>query len=96
MDPHRAKIRIVMLGNLEMTPWTKTECYAPTVPQAVVRLLASDAVVKGRLIKQADFKNAFCQPTLPPDEVVIVKPPKGCPRSQTEEYWKIQKTLYGL
>ena len=95
-DPHRAKCRIVVLGNLEQTPWTKNDCYAPTVPQSVVRLLCSDAVGKGRIIKQADFKNAFCQPELPPDEVVVVKPPKACPRSAVDEYWLLQKTLYGL
>ena len=33
----------------------------------------------GRLLKQGDSKNAFRHPVLPPDEVVVIKPPHGCP-----------------
>ena len=95
-DPHCAKCRIVVLSNLELTPWTKNDCYAPMVSQSVLRLLCLDAVGKVCTIKQVDFKNAFCQPKLPPDEVVVVKPPNACPRSATDGYWLLQKTLYGL
>ena len=94
--PDCAKICIVVLGNLETTAWTKGDCFAPVVAQSAVRLLASMAVENKCQLKQADAKNAFCQPTLPPEEVVIVRPPHGCPISQPNTYWRLRKTLYGL
>ena len=94
--PVRAKSRIVVLGNLEEREWTRPECYAPVLRQDSLRLLVSLAVQKRRVLKQGDCKNAFCQPTLPDDELVIVTPPPGCPISPPGTYWKLRKTLYGL
>jgi hypothetical protein len=94
--PVRAKSRIVVLGNLEEREWTRPECYAPVLRQDSLRLLASLAVQKRRVLKQGDCKNAFCQPTLPDDELVVVTPPPGCPISAPGTYWKLKKTLYGL
>eukprot|EP00536_Pseudo-nitzschia_multiseries_P010849 jgi/Psemu1/27247/gm1.27247_g len=38
------------------------------------------AVENGRILKQGDHcKIAFCQPTLPDDEITSCLPPKGCP-----------------
>jgi hypothetical protein len=48
------------------------------------------------VLKQGDCKNAFCRPTLPDDELVVVMPPPGCPISPPGTYWKLKKTLYGL
>jgi hypothetical protein len=33
---------------------------------------------------------------LPPEEVTIVRPPSGDPDAAKDEYWLLQKTLYGL
>jgi hypothetical protein len=33
---------------------------------------------------------------LPPHEVVVVRPPKGCPFSPPDTFWRLNKTLYGL
>ena len=33
---------------------------------------------------------------MPDDEVVVIKPPKGCPLSKPDTLWKLKKTLYGL
>eukprot|EP00957_Ditylum_brightwellii_P109318 8338954-Ditylum_brightwellii.AAC.1 len=49
-----------------------------------------------RVLKQADCHNAFCHGVLPEDEVIIAKPPSGCPVSKPGAYWKLDKTLYGL
>eukprot|EP00957_Ditylum_brightwellii_P207197 15351930-Ditylum_brightwellii.AAC.2 len=54
------------------------------------------AVSLKRVLKQADCCNAFCHGVLTEDEVVIVKPPSGCPVSKPGTYWKLDKTLYGL
>ena len=95
-NPVRAKSRIVVLGNLEKRMWEKIDRYAPVINASSSRLLVSMAVEQGRKLKQGDCKNAFCQPEMPEDEITIVKPPKGCPRSKPGTYWKLNKTLYGL
>ena len=60
---------------------------------ASARLLTSMAMQEGRCLKQGDYKNAFCQPELPPDELCIVKPPMGSSNLKKEIYWKLNKTL---
>ena len=94
--PVRAKSRIVVLGNLEKRVWEKADTYAPVIAASANRLLVSMAVEDGRVLKQGDCKNAFCQPELPDDEITIAKPPKGCPQSAPGTYWRLKKTLYGL
>ena len=47
-------------------------------------------------MRQADVKNAFCNGTLPSEEIVVVKPPIGCPVSNPNTLWCLKKTLYGL
>ena len=64
--------------------------------QDYLRLLVLLAVQKRRVLKQGDCKNAFCQPTLLDDEMVIITPPPGCPVSPPGTYWNLRKTLYGL
>jgi hypothetical protein len=39
---------------------------------------------------------AFYQGILPPNEITIVHPPAGDPKTDPNEYWPLQKTLYGL
>jgi hypothetical protein len=95
-EPYRAKARTVVLGNLERRTWTKEDKYAPVLGHLGARLLAAEATSKGRRLKHGDCKNAFCQPDLPDDEIVIVIPPKGCPYTKIGTYWKLNKTLYGL
>jgi hypothetical protein len=67
--------RIVVLGNLEEWEWSRPECYAPVLRQDSLRLLASLAVQKQRVLKQGDCKNAFCQLTLPNNELVVGSDP---------------------
>jgi len=94
--PHRAKSRIVVLGNKDPTDWSKADCFAPVVSLPVVRMLTALAVQQKRTLKQGDCKLAFIQATLPPEEVTIVKPPVGCPLSGPGTYWRLKKSLYGL
>ena len=58
--------------------------------------MTSLAVQYGRVEKQADAKNAFCNGILPKDETTIVRPPSGCPLSKAGQLWLLKKTLYGL
>jgi hypothetical protein len=94
--PVRAKSRIVALGNYEDTLWEPGEVHAPVIRKESDRLLTTLAVDMGRTQKQGDCKNAFLHPTLPPDEIVIVRPPPGCPFSKPGELWLLNKCLYGL
>ena len=45
---------------------------------------------------QGNCKHAFCQGILPPDEIVIVRPPSGNPEAAPDEYWLLTWTLDGL
>jgi hypothetical protein len=94
--PTRAKSRIVVLGNLEQHSWTKANCFCPVISVPMIQFLTALAVQNGRTLKQADCKFALIQASLPPDEHTIVKPPIGCPFSNSGQYWRFKKTLHGL
>jgi hypothetical protein len=96
LNPHRAKTRIVVLGNHEDRIWSKPEKYAPVLRADTMRLLVSMAVEQRCKLRQGDCKNAFCHGVLPPDEITIVKPPIGDPDAKKDEYWLLKRTLYGL
>ena len=94
--PDRAKCRIVVLGNQQQHNFSKGEKYAPVITQNQFRFLLSLAIKNKQILKQGDVKNTFCNGTLPQDELVVIKPPKGCPLSRPNTLWKLKKTLYGL
>ena len=95
-SPNRAKSRIVALGNPERRIWSRADKYAPVLSSIAVRLLTSTAVDDGRRLKQANYKNAFCNGILPENEICIVKSPANYPRSTRGTFWKLNKTLYEL
>jgi hypothetical protein len=94
--PVRAKSRIVALGNHEDRIWEKSEKFAPVLRDESARLMTSMAVQYGRIEKQGDCKNAFCQSYLPEGETIILRPPKGAPLTKLGDLWLLRKTLYGL
>ena len=51
------------------------------------------AVENRRTLKQGDCKNAFCNGDLPPEEVTVVRPPKGDPTAKKNKFWLLKKTL---
>ena len=90
LRPHRAKARIVVLGNHEDRIWTKSNKYAIVLHSDTLCLLTSMAVKCRCTLKQGDCKNAFCQGILPPDEVTIVKSPIGDSDVKEGEYWLLK------
>ncbi len=86
-NPHRAKARIVVLGNHEDRDWSKKDKYAPVLRPDTMRFIVSMAVEQHQTLQQGDCKNAFCQGILPPDEITIIKPPIGDPDAKKDEYW---------
>jgi hypothetical protein len=58
--PVRVKSRIVVLGNLEETLWSKSNVHAPVIRKESNRLLTTMAVKHGLIQKQGDCKNTFC------------------------------------
>lgn len=86
-QPDHAKSCIVVLGNLEHRQWGKHEQAAPVLKYSSLRLMVSSAVERHHKLKQADFKNAFCNPLLPTDELTIIRPPLGDPSARDGEYW---------
>jgi hypothetical protein len=94
--PKRAKYRIVVLGNHDYYQWSKESTAAPVMSQLELLFLTSLAVYHHQVLKNCDIKQAFVQSSLPEDEVYIVKPPIGCPKSSPGTYWKLLRSLYGL
>jgi hypothetical protein len=94
--PLQAKSRIVVLGNHEDHIWSRLDRFAPLLRGVSLHFLISLAVGKRHPLCQGDCKNAFCQGILPPDKITIVRPPAGDPETNPNEYWLLQKTLYGL
>ena len=93
-NPVRAKSRIVVLGNLDTAVYTKGDVYTPVASHYAFRFILFLAVRSNRPLKQGDCKNAFVQSEL--EEVIIVRPPVGCPYSKPGTYWLLKKSLYGL
>jgi hypothetical protein len=77
MNPHQAKLHIVLLGNYKNRIWLKSETYALVLHPDTMQLIISMAVKQWRTLNQGDCKNAFCQGILPPEKITIVKPPIG-------------------
>jgi len=94
--PKRAKYRLVVLGNQDYHTWSKEDTAAPVLSQLELRLLTSLAVYNKCVLKNCDVKQAFVQSTLPENEVYFLKPPPGCPRSASNHYWRLIRSLYGL
>ena len=96
LRPLHAKSRMVVLGNHEHRIWKKSKKFAPVLRQDSLRFLTSMAVASCRPFRQGDCKNAFCQGFLPPDEITIVRPPRGDPEAAPDKYWLLKRILYGL
>ena len=92
-NPKRAKWRIVALGNLDPHNWSVPDCYAPVLSQYELRWFCSLSIHHQRRCKNLDVKQAFVQATIPEDEVTIVRPPPGCPKSRPNTYWLLKRTL---
>ena len=96
-EPDRVKSRIVALGNHEDNIWrNSSDRYALVIGQPNHQTLTSIAVEKGQKQKQGDCKNAFLHLWLPASKITICQPPPGCPFSRPDDYWLLQKTIYGL
>jgi hypothetical protein len=91
----QAKYHIVVFGNLDYHTWSKEDTAAPILSQLGLRLLTSLAVFHKRVLKNCNVKQAFVQSNLPDNEVYFLKPPPGCPRSQSNHYWRLIRSLYG-
>jgi hypothetical protein len=91
--PKRAKYRIIILGNHDYHTWSKESTAAPVMPQLELRLLTSLAIFHRRVMKNCDIKQAFVQSSLPDNEVYLVCPPHGCPKSPPGTYWHLLRSL---
>mmetsp|Transcript_12968 Transcript_12968/g.18518 ORF Transcript_12968/g.18518 Transcript_12968/m.18518 type:complete len:610 (-) Transcript_12968:168-1997(-) len=94
--PKRAKYRIVALGNLDATNWSKEDCFAPVLSMLELRFILALAASKKCIPKSGDIAQAFVQAVLPPQERYALRPPPGCPYSPPNSYWILKRTLYGL
>ena len=95
-NTYRAKIRIVVLRNQKNRAFNKSWCFAPVLSYPSLRLLTSKVTEKRRILQQGDCKNAFCNALLPDDKITIVCPPLSNTESVPDDFWLLNKTLYGL
>ena len=94
--PLRAKYRILVVGDFKDSLYQKSQRYAPVLKYISLRILTAKAVGGKRILQQVDYKNTFCNVTLPDDEVTVIRHPIGDSDFQEDEYWLLKKTLYGL
>ena len=94
--PLWSKSRIVVLDKFGDRQYQKSQSYAPILKYSSLRLLTTKEVREKRILQQGNCNNAFCNATLPDDEVTVIQPPIGKPGFQENEYWLLRKTLYGL
>ncbi len=91
-----AKSQIIILGKLDQHTWFKSGCFSLVVSIPMIWLLTALAVKNNRTLKQSNYKFTFIQASLPHEELNIVETPIGCSFSSSSQYWKLEKTLYGL
>ena len=77
-----AKSRIVVLGNFVDRLYQNPQRYAPVLKYSPLRLLTAKSVGDRRILQQGDCKNAFCNSTLPDNEITVIRPPIGDPAFQ--------------
>ncbi len=94
--PLQTESHIIVLGNHEDCIWSKSDWFAPVLRGDSLHFLGSLAVEKRCPLHQENSKNAFFHGILPPDEITIVCHPAGDPKTDTNKYWLLQKTLYGV
>jgi hypothetical protein len=94
--PLRAKSCIIVLGNHEDQIWSKLDRFAPVLRGNSLCFLVSLAIMKRHTLCQGDCKNAFCQGILLPEEITIIRPLAGDPDADPNQYWLLQRTIYGL
>ena len=92
----RAKSRIVVLGDFEDHLYQKSQRYAPVLKYFSLSLLTAKSVGDKPILQQGNCKNAFCNATLPDNEVTFKRPPILDPAFQEDEYCILNKTQYGL
>ena len=80
--PLSAKSRIVVLGNFEDRLYQKYQRYAPVLKYISLRLLKTKSVGDKQILQQDYCKNAFCNVTLPNDDITVIRPPIGDPYFQ--------------
>ena len=90
--PIGCKYHLVVLGNLEPSNWSKSDCFAPVLSQLELRLLLTIAVSKTCTPKTADVSQAFVQSVLTSNEPYVIKSQTGCPLSKPSTYLRLLKT----
>lgn len=88
----RFKGRFVACGYAQKQGIDFQDTFAPVIPFPLVRLLLTNAAVKGMHVRQLDIKTAFLNGEIGAE--VYNEPPKGY--SNKNKVWKLVKSLYGL
>ena len=90
------KSRIIVLGKFEYRLYQKSQRYAPVLKYIYFHLLTAKSADDKCILQQGDLNNALRNTNIPDDKMTVIRPPIGDPYFQDNEYWLLNKTLYGL
>jgi hypothetical protein len=89
------KVRLVILGNMQVEGVDYKETFAPVMKYQSLRTLMAIANEENMHVHQMDVKTAFLNGDL--DEDVYMEQPEGLEREDNpNKVWKLRKALYGL
>jgi hypothetical protein len=89
------RARWVVCGNFDQGSWSSQDLYAAVVNSVSVKTFFALVAVQDFECMQFDFKTAFLNAEIPPDEEYFIDPPPGLGKP-TDMVCKLRKALYGL
>ena len=92
---NKFKVRLVILGNMQVEGEDYTETFAPVMKYQSLRTILALACEEGMHIHQMDVKTAFLNGDL--NEEVYMEPPEYLKTAASKnKVWKLRRALYGL
>jgi hypothetical protein len=95
----RYKARLVAQGFKQVEGIDYFNSFAPTIRAATLRMMFAHCALLGLAIGGLDVKTAFLIPDLPPNEIVVVRPPKWMIEMLNLPHGSLlalNKALYGI
>ena len=92
---NKFKVRLVILGNMQVEGEDYTETFAPVMKYQSLRTILALACEEGMFVHQMDVKTAFLNGNL--SEEVYMEPPEFLKTAAAQgKVWRLRKALYGL
>ena len=92
---NKFKVRLVILGNMQVEGEDYTETFAPVMKYQSLRTILALACEEGMYVHQMDVKTAFLNGDLD-EEVYMEQPDHTMKTTSSNKVWKLKRALYGL